>query len=115
MTNQATLTKAITVAIKKGWKAEPLGGAEMWPELSDLEQKHVIALMLKGQDDVAEPYKIVIFNHDFAKALWGEELVHGFKGNILAQVNQFHQPAWMFHLQNMVVEENPIKYLGDHI
>lgn len=36
-------------------------------------------------------YRAVIFSHDFAKSFWPSE--------------------WQYHLQQMVLEENPIKYL----
>lgn len=44
-----------------------------------------------------------IFTHEFAKAFWGEEDYFGMA------VRDF--PAWRYHLQMMVQEENPIRYL----
>lgn len=45
------------------------------------------------------------FRHDFAKAFWGEE-----------RLSLGHTtPAWKTHLQQMVMEENPIDYLRKFI
>ena len=41
-----------------------------------------------------------IFSHQFAKAFWGDD------GHILES-----KPAWEYHLQQMVLEEEPLKYL----
>ena len=49
----------------------------------------------------------LIFSHDFAKAFFGEEYI--------AQLNQYDLEesilAWRHHLQQMVLKEDPIKYL----
>ncbi len=49
----------------------------------------------------------IIFNHNFAKALWGE-----YKGyiNELGEVTY----SWQIELMKMVISENPIKYLEEH-
>jgi hypothetical protein len=57
----------------------------------------------------------LIFNHDFARALWGKSLVHNnYKGSEGVDV-VIHREAWQYHLQQMVIAEDPIRYLGDHI
>ncbi len=50
-------------------------------------------------------YFVVIFSHDFAKAFWGEEKTTDIFGVSILN------PVWQEHLVNMVLEENPIKYL----
>lgn len=73
-------------------------------------------------------YNDIIFNHDFAKALWGETKVNDMvdkyellkkKGLVYAYDNanesfEYDEPVWMWHLQQMVIAEDPIKYLGDN-
>lgn len=44
----------------------------------------------------------IIFSHGFAYAFWGED-------NIKPSTNA--PIAWEYYLQEMVLEENPIKYL----
>lgn len=54
----------------------------------------------------------IIYNHDFAKSFWGEEETSPF-----AKFNSDKQyaPAWMCHLQQMVLEKSPLKYLEKHL
>lgn len=47
-------------------------------------------------------YYLVIFSHDFAKAFWGEEQISAMGRNKI---------AWKWELQQMVLEEEPLKYL----
>jgi len=60
----------------------------------------------------------LIFNHDFAKALWGEEAK--FEDLPAWDDKSDYYPSsgykmWEYHLQNMVIAEDPIKYLGENI
>lgn len=65
----------------------------------------------------------IIFNHDFAKALWGEEVEEVREAKVIyapyADGNkQFSSPpilVWCFHLQQMVIANDPIAYLGSNI
>ncbi|RTL04825.1 hypothetical protein EKK58_09375 [Candidatus Dependentiae bacterium] len=53
-----------------------------------------------------------LFNHDFAKALWGEPrptIEHSGKATSF----DFNK-GWQYHLQQMVISENPIKYAYDN-
>jgi len=45
----------------------------------------------------------ILFNHDFAKALWGNKQI----GNVWI--------PYLWHLQQMVISDDPIKYLGENI
>jgi hypothetical protein len=65
----------------------------------------------------------LIFNHDFAKALWGdqEELFHYPESEVVApnnhqkQSEMAYQQVWRYHLQQMVIADDPIQYLGENI
>ena len=83
MTNKQILEKAIDKAIDSGFKIDN----EYWfEELDDLN------------------IPAVIFSHDFAKAFWGEE--------VLKNVGGFDcMLSWAYYLQQMVLEEEPLKYL----
>lgn len=48
----------------------------------------------------------IIFHHDFAKAFWGEE--KSFKMLAGNNINSFD---WQYHLQQMVIQPEPLKYL----
>ncbi len=77
----------------------------------------------------------IIFNHDFAKALWGEghDCNTGYHkkreyftmpatGDQIHEVNidyvaycLDHKENWQYHLQQMVIADDPIEYLGENI
>lgn len=98
MTNQEILEKAIQKAVEGGWHSE-----WEYSDNADIYQHFMI-------DFKPEQY---IFNHDFAKALWGDE---GFTStglrNYRAEGVTRH---WQYHLQQMVISPDPIKYLGENI
>ncbi len=63
-------------------------------------------------------YRGIIFSHSFAKAFWGE----GSDDEITEMVvfptghkEEEYVIKWMYHLQQMVLEENPIDYLRKFI
>src|SRR5690242_2941470 len=78
-------------------------------------------------------YRAVIFSHDFARCFWGDEEVNKVNGEtksyfIKRWKNPYAPnplrvwkddgyslipiPAWQYHLQIMVLEEDPISYLA---
>ena len=52
----------------------------------------------------------IIFSHDFAKAFWGKNLV----SDDLADGGVWSE-KWQYHLQQMVLEENPLEYIARFI
>ena len=65
----------------------------------------------------------IIFNHDFAKALWGDDQMSVDYADLNGADAYYEgstdglgreMPAWMHHLQQMVIAEDPIKYLGEN-
>lgn len=64
-------------------------------------------------------YERVVFNHDFAKALWGEEKTY--QAEVIRSpeegavgYDQYYE-EWEYHLTNMVLEERPIDYLRQYL
>ena len=54
-------------------------------------------------------YQVLIFNHDFAKAFWGEKYdYYGLYDDDGVRIGEL---VWKFHLQEMVLMEEPLKYL----
>ena len=90
MTDEMILKKAIKKAVKGGYTnlTYELYGEDWIEDTGYLSDGRLFGL---------------IFSHDFVKAFWGEDTFeHGssvFKGH------------WLYHLQNMVIEKNPLKYL----
>jgi hypothetical protein len=104
MSNKQILEKAIQKAIDGGWELK-FHGSTLWNarELSN----YIVEFPYQ------HPIEALIFNHDFAKALWGEDTLSPEYGDM----EKLSAPdlLWQFHLQNMVISDDPIKYLGDNI
>ena len=116
MTNEQILKKAIEKAVKGGYPKDPF----------HLYDDKLIRTTLLG----TRTYYADIFSHSFAKAFWGEELLrwgqtreeyikealgkhlyskHSWAGEFWDREDKM--VAWAFHLQQMVLEEEPLKYL----
>jgi len=109
--NQAILTKAIQKAIDGGFRCYAT-------QFKRGIRQRVAAVL---DDDVwGDNMYGLIFSHDFAKALWGDwDMVEtgrvynadgSLDGNNLITV--FSGKNWQYHLQMMVVADDPIAYLG---
>jgi hypothetical protein len=99
MTNQEILEKAIQKAIAGGWK-----NGQDWLDT------------IRSDDAPAFTAKLFIFNHNFAKALWGEK--HDALKEWRKEIPDLPKPTsmgWKYHLQQMVIAPDPIKYLGEHL
>ena len=103
MTNKQILETAIQKAIDGGWRGELLG----------------IVVRIDGAGTVRlenpftnEEWSVeeIIFNHNFAKALWGEERIVNIKN-----YQALKRMGWQHHLQQMVIAEDPIAYLGSNL
>jgi hypothetical protein len=106
--NREILEKAIQKAIDDGWDVShfcTIKGYYKHPDESEFND-------ILGTWHNISPLDI-IFNHDFAKALWGEaqptryDVFADKDGNYNVDKNY----GWKYHLQAMVVADNPIKYL----
>ena len=127
MTNKEILTKVIEKAIVGGWQIpfeEPLLGVSV--ETDDVEgtpqTDPYIKFELDGSHDWLVGIPGIIFNHGFAKALWGNGLLTNgqvWLNKLLSTSDdcylQFDGERWQYHLQQMVIADDPIKYLGEHI
>ena len=86
MTNEQILKKAIEKAAKNGF--------------------------CKEAETLIEKFSTndIIFSHDFAKAFWGErDMITAVEEGTWAGAKI--QPFWQYHLQQMVLEEEPLLYL----
>lgn len=57
-------------------------------------------------------HELDIFNHDFAKALWGTEEIATVIDDEGCDTAGY---LWESHLQSMVIAPDPIAYLGEHL
>lgn len=105
--NQEILTRAIEKAIAAGWKFENnsvsfhiYNDALGFPSVRVMQDKFSVF----GELD----YQRVIYDHDFAKALWGgQDNVYDYRYGA--------EKMWQFHLQQMVIAEDPFQYLKENI
>lgn len=120
MTNQEILEKAITKAIKGGWTF-PWGQEYFRPKLDVVDNPDFgPSIWNHGEyedwDEVT--WQEIIFSHDFAKALWGElrHQLHGIDDPIQGPgYSVTFLPDWQYHLQQMVIADDPLAYLGENL
>lgn len=115
MNDKKILEKAIKKAIENGWlDYGSLEGIEFVSTTANtITLGGWVEFVEEGQTDEARTerdfnYRELIFSHDFAKALWGEQPTR-----IPAYSDAMEN--WQYHLQKMVIASEPIKYLGDNI
>lgn len=129
MNNQQILEKAIRKSIDGGWtsgkyeldslrnppKIKPANGSDN--ELLQFITDNMLFNMSRDR---------VIFNHDFAKALWGKSSICNccqFEAGDKAfsehdpycSERTEYSPAYEYHLKQMVISDDPIKYLGENV
>ncbi len=113
MTNQEILEKAISKAIATGWKpGNPLYDYRLLPDAKGVlfPAQFVIAGYDKANQqqlriDIPN-WETLCYSRDrgFAKALWPEP-----------PERRLGTPIWKMKLQQMVIANDPIAYLGEHI
>ena len=106
MRNKQILKKAIEKAVKSGMPDLFKGEGTPFSKYADYDWKCLIDF----------GYKEIIFSHDFAKSFWGEETKHQLmhpETVYVDWVKDIHacKPAWQYHLQIVVLEKEPLKYL----
>jgi len=114
MTNKQILETAIQKAIDGGW-----GGFNMNAPWSVDFTGHFLHHEIAGEEFMSHIYRY-IFDHSFAKALWpGEDSVYAseiYRSPVDGDAG-FDEYLTLseYHLQQMVIAEDPIKYLGENI
>lgn len=116
MTNKLILEKAIQKAIDGGWKDL---NSQVPIQMRNYADQVRIVKMSTNDDGMvgSEPFGLneIIFNHDFAKALWGSEPMCPDLGETVDEGHYGAIPWFEYHLQQMVISEDPIGYLGDNL
>lgn len=96
MTQSEILQKAIEKAVKNGLDKHLLP--------SDYEVECLANRCWLDAGDELIDMKTIIFSHSFAKAFWKGVIIMG--GSVPHGIE-----SWRYHLQQMVLEEDPISYL----
>ena len=129
MSRQQILEKAIQKAIDGGWKNKYYSipyKLKMYKRYDMIRAEYK-----KGADNpdgwlwYDRDVNSIIFNHDFAKALWGGEKAKYYVEYVAGdKVPKWIEEidgawvevcAWQYHLQQMVISEDPIKYLEENL
>lgn len=119
MTNAEILTKAIQKAIDGGWPWE-LNPKEKPSDIWIMVIPKPLRRGMRGfyfNHEMDAP--LIIYRHDFAKALWGnnrvitKRITNPFDAD--EEIAVVTAEAWKHHLQQMVIAEDPIKYLEANI
>lgn len=98
------LKRAVNKAVINGWYLDGMLAIQVDPSGQ-------LLFMSKGGDNW-EPLALsdVLYDHDFAKALWGDEYI-----NYIVGESHLYLVAWQYHLQQMVLADNPVEYLEENI
>ena len=126
MDNKEILKKATQKAIDGGWNPlnfrDELDKRYKGVKVLDIEYYDSAILMFyeigKGDSVYRGDVRLgvsdydIIFDHDFAKALWGEEDAEVHEEGVKKE--PYHLPIWQVRLRQMVIAEDPIKYLGEN-
>lgn len=136
MDEKQILTKAIEKAVANGWRpkgfsfigltwnalGQPLIEVdEKWvsQEYEDYNTGEYYESVEQSTNTYCWDKEVIIYSHDFAKALWNDDTkilrdaidrTHKEGGGTV-----YVQLSWKYHLQQMVVADDPIAYLGEHL
>lgn len=140
MTHEEILNKSIEIAIERGWEFDNLDKWN-WSTIrktdTTMNNWYYFLIAYNGNEKFIDAERI-IYDQNFAKALfegmkvprsrettddeheldvWGKVLGlysgGGYEG--YGDRCTFHGETWQYHLQQMVIADDPIKYLGDHL
>lgn len=101
MTHEEILKGAIEKAVKNGF-VPPIGHITITYNVTPQYGPHI-----RKHSKLGLEWSEIIFSHDFAKAFWGDEQVDGNGFRTICGPLE----AWQYHLQQMVLEDDPIAYL----
>ena len=104
MTNEEILKKAIEKAEKNGFELSA-HLISLDTALGHIETSFDTICFLSKEK--------IIFNHKFAEALWGYEwvLTGEIEGCKKCRTIEKGMRKWRYHLQQMVLKEEPLKYI----
>jgi hypothetical protein len=107
LTQQEVLLKALDKAVANGFDEDEFDG---WNLLSGAEK---LSLLRQALEHCA--YYSIIFRPSFAEALWGDDEYKNCRTCHRQHYDQTdmndNMPPWEYHLQEMVIADDPIEYL----
>lgn len=114
-TNAQILEKALNMALANGWKPFKRGISTIVTQWQSGESIELAVVFDDNNREVQWVRELegIIYNHDFAKALWGEGLA--LSKSWVTENKPSGVKLWQWRLAQMVVAEDAIAYLGEHI
>lgn len=127
-----TLEKAIRKAIENGWFMDYSKAKDKWRQFKiqyTVEKDGIYSKEYNCMECYRPDYLLeeIIYDHEFAKALWPDmkrddvgdyEKVlwahEGYKTGDSFVPAYWDGPVWQYHLQQMVIKEDPIEYLKEN-
>jgi hypothetical protein len=105
-----TARNAIQYALDHGWKPRKWDNADLNETIVAFDiWKYGMRKVMFFNEDATQfqiPIYEILFNHDFAKCLWGTKTV-------LSRDNNYTMiETWQYHLQKMAIAENPLDYIN---
>lgn len=115
-TDQQILEEAIQKAIDGGWKPIHIGQFCGFGH-DEITGEPFIRWEYKDLPVFGYSVMGTIFNHDFAKALWGDTDGYVSTQNLVLPTEdaQYATNGWKYLLQQMVIADDPIQYLGENL
>lgn len=121
LSDEQILKKAIEKAVKNGWGWSWFDGTEKL--IKENFGGGAYCYSIKNRSGNNHPVNVyeLIFSHEFAKAFFGEKPLKVYGGlwntyNEKPTTIELHEvPVYKHRLQQMVLEENPIKYLESYL
>lgn len=128
MNHEEIMTKAIEEAIAGGWTPgwqdrRPIvrWGAQYAEDYDEGEGVMISGYHAKSNASMwFFPLKELIFDHDFARALWGDTPLRAYQWHAALSRDDTEdllesgaKENWQYHLQQMVIADDPIAYLGE--
>lgn len=116
------IQKAIKKALEGGWEPpfeEPIVRyfTSQAPVNGVIQLQPYIVFEVKGNLDYCYGIERILYDHDFARALWGDKqtLLGYLRLTEDDDEDNYYVPAWQHHLQEMVISNNFMVYLAEHL
>ena len=127
MTDKEILQKAIDKAILNGYKLNKVKKIIVLGHPHSQKPFRLTINPMNKKDALLAEYAVesIVFSHKLAKKLWGKNHYVRYEEGFIDPNELYtqkdrddyecnwirYQPLWQYHLQKMVLKENPIKYL----